>query len=223
MKDPIRHCELYKYDGCAHVDGFLCDGETCKMRLEYVRTKEKPMSPFEPHHWREICKKVSAISTILLPHLNRKKIKSEVLSNLFETLSAEYFNSIGIPTQVATTDREPDLAFQSGPCEIKVTGVDKLNPKKCKWMGGKYSKRTSDYIFIMWNLSGDEMYFSVHHCYASENDWKTIDNGNENYYATVFESDMILERENKQLVGMRVDGEFRLEKFFEILGNGPRK
>ena len=79
-------------------------------------------------------------------------------------------------------------------------------------MGGKYSKRNSDYIFIMWNLYCGEMYFSVYHCYASENDWKTIDNGKENYYATVFESGMILDREHKELVGSRAGGNFLLEK-----------
>jgi hypothetical protein len=36
LRDPIRHCELYKYDGCSHVDGFLCRIETCKERLEWV-------------------------------------------------------------------------------------------------------------------------------------------------------------------------------------------
>ena len=170
------------------------------------------MNQYESHHWKEICKKVSSIAVILLPHLNRKKIKSEVISNLFETISGAYFNSIGIPTQVASSDREPDLTFPSGPCEIKVTGIDHPFTKKCKWMGGKYSKRNSDYIFIMWNLYCGEMYFSVYHCYASENDWKTIDNGKENYYATVFESGMILDRQHKELVGSRLGGEFLLEK-----------
>lgn len=34
--DPVKHCELYKDGGCSHVDGILCDFETCSMRLEYV-------------------------------------------------------------------------------------------------------------------------------------------------------------------------------------------
>jgi hypothetical protein len=43
-RDPVRHCELYKYDGCSHVDGFLCNVETCKERLEWVEflRREKP-------------------------------------------------------------------------------------------------------------------------------------------------------------------------------------
>jgi hypothetical protein len=47
MKDPIRHCELYKYDGCAHVDGFLCEVETCKERLEWVELQKKNLKSFE--------------------------------------------------------------------------------------------------------------------------------------------------------------------------------
>lgn len=33
--DPVRHCNLYKQRGCAHVDGMLCDYDTCEERLEY--------------------------------------------------------------------------------------------------------------------------------------------------------------------------------------------
>jgi hypothetical protein len=40
-KDPVYHCELYKYDGCSHVDGFLCRIETCKERLEFVEDLKK--------------------------------------------------------------------------------------------------------------------------------------------------------------------------------------
>ncbi len=33
--DPVKHCELYKKEGCSHVDGYLCDFKTCKMRIDY--------------------------------------------------------------------------------------------------------------------------------------------------------------------------------------------
>lgn len=44
--DPVRHCEVYKSEGCAHVDGFLCDMATCEIRAsrlgpEAPDTKEK--------------------------------------------------------------------------------------------------------------------------------------------------------------------------------------
>jgi len=40
-EDPVKHCDLYKNEGCAHVDGFLCDYETCEMRLEYMELQKK--------------------------------------------------------------------------------------------------------------------------------------------------------------------------------------
>ena len=35
MKDPVKHCTLYKEEGCSHVDGILCDFDTCSMRINY--------------------------------------------------------------------------------------------------------------------------------------------------------------------------------------------
>ena len=34
-KDPVMKCELYKKEGCSHVDGFLCDYNKCTMRMEF--------------------------------------------------------------------------------------------------------------------------------------------------------------------------------------------
>jgi len=28
-KDPVKDCNTYKTEGCAHVDGMLCEVETC--------------------------------------------------------------------------------------------------------------------------------------------------------------------------------------------------
>lgn len=39
MSDPVKHCDLYKDKGCGHVDGYLCDMNTCKERLEYWMEK----------------------------------------------------------------------------------------------------------------------------------------------------------------------------------------
>ena len=39
MKDPVKHCDVYKEDGCAHVDGFLCNYEECEIRLEWAQKK----------------------------------------------------------------------------------------------------------------------------------------------------------------------------------------
>lgn len=27
--DPVKNCIVHKTEGCAHVDGFLCDMKTC--------------------------------------------------------------------------------------------------------------------------------------------------------------------------------------------------
>jgi hypothetical protein len=31
--DPIRHCNVYKSFGCAHVDGMLCNMKTCDVEI----------------------------------------------------------------------------------------------------------------------------------------------------------------------------------------------
>ena len=42
--DPVYFCELYRRDGCSHVDGFLCDFDTCKERKEFeIRKLEQEL------------------------------------------------------------------------------------------------------------------------------------------------------------------------------------
>ena len=33
-KDHVKTCKVYRTRGCAHVDGFLCDPDTCRDKLE---------------------------------------------------------------------------------------------------------------------------------------------------------------------------------------------
>ena len=33
--DPVKSCGVYRNEGCAHVDGQLCDYDKCKDRIEY--------------------------------------------------------------------------------------------------------------------------------------------------------------------------------------------
>ena len=35
IPDPVWGCEVYRTDGCAHVDGFLCNMNTCNIRGEH--------------------------------------------------------------------------------------------------------------------------------------------------------------------------------------------
>ena len=180
---------------------------------------------FENRHWNIICQNVTNKCLNIFPDIKSKKLKSEIISNLFETQSEKYFNSIGIQTVSAASDRDPDLFFleTNKPCEIKVTGIDHPIANKCKWMGGKYSKRTSDFIFVIWNyqeprttLYGEKdesISFSVLNCFVDENEWKVIDSGKNNYYATVFESTYLLNREYKSLVGQYDGTNFILCEF----------
>ena len=39
MKDPVKHCEVYRCEGCVHVDGFLCEVETCDIREKFLQEK----------------------------------------------------------------------------------------------------------------------------------------------------------------------------------------
>ncbi len=39
--DPVKHCDYYKDNGCAHVDGFLCTYPDCEINNEYLRIKKK--------------------------------------------------------------------------------------------------------------------------------------------------------------------------------------
>lgn len=39
--DPVKHCEVYKTEGCSHVDGYLCDFKNCNIRLEHELWEEE--------------------------------------------------------------------------------------------------------------------------------------------------------------------------------------
>ena len=170
---------------------------------------------YQPDHWRSISKLVSDIALPIFPHIKGKKLKSEIMSNLYETQSAKYFNSINIPTQSAQNDQEPDLLFTNHAVEIKVSGIDHPFTKNAKWMGGKYSKRESDYIFILWHYQPmidnyivnepECLSFAVIQCYATIEDWKTIDNNNDNYYATVMTLEDIYDKPHRVIIGNRID------------------
>lgn len=159
---------------------------------------------YDKKHWNNIAKGVVEKALPIFPYIKGKKLKSEIMSNLFETQSAEYFNSIGIPTESADSDRKPDLFFTelNKPCEIKVTGINHPFVKKCKWMGGTFSKRTSDFIFVVWNHNDNtnKISLSIFKCFVDENEWNSIGDGS-NYYATTFKSDQIFEREHEILLG----------------------
>ena len=93
---------------------------------------------------------------------------------------------------------------ENKPLEIKVTSSPMPIMNNLKWMGGKYSKRTSDYILIMWNytptnhtlygIEPESIKYNIIKTFIQENEWSTVDNNKDNYYATIFDTDKLLNR-----------------------------
>ena len=166
--------------------------------------------------WNTICQRVTEIALPILPHISSNKLKSEIISNLFETQAAYYLNAIQ-----AKSDREPDLLIDGKPLEIKVTNAKNNRIKSVKWMGGKYSKRTSDYILIMWNynetnhnlfdIEPESIRYNIIKTFIDENEWSTVDNDKGNYYATVFDTHKVLSKEYECIKGQYNGHEFVLE------------
>lgn len=173
---------------------------------------------FESRVWKEISDRVTAIALPILPHIRSRKLRSEIISNLFESQAALHFQSLSIPVQVCESDRQPDLTFTdtNKTLEIKVTGSDHTIAEQFKWMGGKYSKRSSDYIFIAYCYTPattidptDTIKYYITKTYVDENEWRTIDNGNENYYATIYTTNDM--KDNEILVGRKENKIYVLE------------
>jgi len=168
---------------------------------------------FEPSTWKDIANRVTNIALPILPYIRSRKLRSEIISNLFESQAALHFQSLSIPVQVCESDRQPDLTFidTDTPLEIKVTGSDHSISNSFKWMGGKYSKRTSDYILIAWcyqptyeslfGIEPETIRYFIAKTFINENEWKVIDNGNENYYATIYTTDKLFQNKYEILVG----------------------
>lgn len=39
--DPVKHCKVYRAVGCAHVDGMLCDMQTCNIKAVVIISPNK--------------------------------------------------------------------------------------------------------------------------------------------------------------------------------------
>lgn len=39
--DPVFNCYVYLRHGCSHVDGLLCDFDTCKIRLDWLKEEQE--------------------------------------------------------------------------------------------------------------------------------------------------------------------------------------
>jgi len=55
--DPVRHCEVYKEIGCAHVDGYLCDMGTCDIREKFLNGTLEYLKKFD---WDSAVKNINS-------------------------------------------------------------------------------------------------------------------------------------------------------------------
>jgi hypothetical protein len=44
INDPVKVCGVYKEKKCAHVDGFLCNVNTCSILKKYMAGKLIPIA-----------------------------------------------------------------------------------------------------------------------------------------------------------------------------------
>ena len=118
---------------------------------------------------------------------------------------------------------QPDLYFlnEHTALELKVTGIDDtITCKTVTWLGGRYSKRNSDHVFIMWTYTPrsimmnepDILSFAAIKTFVSESDWKELSNSKD-YYGLGFKSFQFNVKEIDVLVGDYTNETFVLEKF----------
>ena len=51
--DPVKHCKVYKANGCAHVDGFMCNMKTCNISVTVVISPTS-IKTITPNPWGDI-------------------------------------------------------------------------------------------------------------------------------------------------------------------------
>ena len=121
--------------------------------------------------WRTIAQSVTELAVPIFTIPFNTRLKSEIISSLFEIESAKYFQEQGHRVKNATTDREPDLFFldTNTPVEIKVT----QKKKHLKWMGNKVSKRESQFVLISWEQADNAINYYITSTYLGQSNWST--------------------------------------------------
>jgi len=176
--------------------------------------------------WKSICRMVSDVCFPIFPHLRKKSVRSAIMSNVFESQAERYYKSKNMNVRASTNDRDPDLLFvdDNVPCEIKVTGADDcVFDSRVTWLGGSYSKRNCDYIFVVWNYrsvqslygQNDILSYVVFKSIINEDDWKELSRSKD-YYGLGLKSDLFETRSYDQLVGTFLNKKFKLEEFNRI-------
>ena len=128
------------------------------------------MNELTKEHWSNICRLVTIKAIPILKIGFNTRLRSEIISSLFEIESANYYKSLGMNVRRAITDHDPDLFFEDigKPVEIKVT----KERKTIKWMGNNISKRSSDFILVVWNEFDTHLKFYITKTYLTPDDWK---------------------------------------------------
>lgn len=128
------------------------------------------MKELNSEHWSNICQQVTNVAVPILKIKFNTRLRSEIISSLFEMEAERYYKSIGYRVRSALTDKDPDLLFEdmNRTVEVKVT---KEKPS-IKWMGNNVSKRSSDFVLVVWNEYDDYLQFTVSKTYLTPDDWE---------------------------------------------------
>lgn len=155
--------------------------------------------------WHNICQNVTNIALPIFNIPFNTRLRSEIISSLFEIESARYYKSQGYSVNNASHDGEPDLFFldYNQPLEIKVT----KKKKQIKWMGNKISKKDSQFVLIVWDEKDPNLYndhktldFYITTTHLTPNDWSGSDDGY-TYHASFLSWKDIISKEKEDLIG----------------------
>ena len=71
------------------------------------------MNILTSEHWTNICQNVTNIALPILKINFNTRLRSEIISSLFEIESQKYYESIGLKVKSASNDHDPDLFFEA--------------------------------------------------------------------------------------------------------------
>ena len=163
------------------------------------------MINLNPTDWDSIARRVTnkALPIFEIPFNTR--LKSEIISSLFEIETASYYKENGYNIKNASNYSEPDIFFidSNTPLEIKVT----KDKSSIKWMGNKISKKESQFVLIVLNEVESNLFstdkglkFYITTVYLTPEDWSGKDDGY-SYHASFLPFSVVQSKEKTNLVG----------------------
>ena len=158
----------------------------------------------DPSDWDTISQKVTSLALPIFKTPFNTRLRSEIISSLFEIESAKYYKQQGYSVKNASHDGEPDLFFldNNQPLEIKVT----KKKKQIKWMGNKISKKESQFVLIVWDEKEPNLYDSdrrleyyITTTHLTPNDWSGDDGYS--YHASFLSWKHLINKDKEDLIG----------------------